>query len=509
MPRFILRPLLVCLAILSGCSRAERPSPVERVGADQEAIINGQLDTTHQAVVAVLGNGWACSGTILQVSGNQGYVLTAAHCCPPGDPPKWVVIGNDYNNGQSFNVVQGSPVADPCYQGCAGSTDDVCMLKFSGASASTPVIPAMTLASDALTVGTAITYVGYGITSSPPGGGNSRRRSVQKAIGALDNYFVEYGNPGASGTCEGDSGGPGLVVVGGVEQVASVTSYGDQACTQLGASVRTSRVYDAFIKPYLQGQTGAPTCPVDTDCTVCSQIAYNPQCGGDCSQQTNDCLGDPGCSALVQCYSGCGTISCENDCNTQHVDGLQKYEAITACLCTGSCATVCHAQLCSFNKCGMKPKSATASCATCAEDSCCAESWTCSQDASCKACFTAKTADPSCAQNPSAQAYYQCVNAACTAAGCALNDINGGSSSSSSSSSSGSTGAGGTTGSGGSGAGGAASSSAGAASGGGGPGPDQQGGCAVAAPTGDDAPALPLLALAVGAALARRRRRAS
>ena len=90
---------------------------------------------------------------------------------------------------------------------------------------------------------TSVTYVGYGITQSPPGGGNSTRRFVNKTIGTLTPYFVEYANAGASGTCEGDSGGPGLVNVGGVEMVASVTSFGDLACTSLGASIRTTSVY--------------------------------------------------------------------------------------------------------------------------------------------------------------------------------------------------------------------------------------------------------------------------
>ena len=71
-------------------------------------IIGGTLDTTHGAVVAVLGGNFSCSGTIIQVTGSIGYVLTAAHCCVPGNLPTKVVIGNDYNTGQQLNVVPGS-----------------------------------------------------------------------------------------------------------------------------------------------------------------------------------------------------------------------------------------------------------------------------------------------------------------------------------------------------------------------------------------------------------------
>jgi hypothetical protein len=515
MSRFTPRPSLVGVlvtglltglvpALLAGCGQAE-PRAVERVAAADAPIINGTLDTTHPAVVAVLAADFECSGTILQVKNGKGYVLTAGHCCPPGDLPTQVVMGQDYNTGQAFNIVAGSVVADACYQSCAGSTDDVCMLKFSGATASTPVIPPMTPATDNLQVGTSITYVGYGIVASPPGGNNSKRRTVSKTIGTLDSYFVEYANPGTSGTCEGDSGGPGLVLVNGVEQVASVTSYGDQACTMLGASIRTSVVYTSFIEPYLQDATPNPACPADADCQVCLNSAENPQCNGDCATATSDCFNDAACSALVQCYQGCSASACITDCNNGNLDGLQKYEGITACLCTGSCAAACHNQFCVSPKCGTKPKSSPAACTTCVEDTCCAEAWACSQDAACKKCFSATSPAASCASNAPAIAYYQCTQQNCGSTGCSLKDPAGTAGTTSSSVASSSSAAA----SGGGGTGGAAGTGGAidAATGSGGSTVGQKSGCAVGSPVEGELPAAPIGALVIGAAAALQRRR--
>lgn len=429
--RFLHAVAVVALAIPfigASCSLPGEPESRDaaRDGAQGKAaseIIGGALDTTHTAVVAVLGNNFSCSGTIIQVSGNQGYVLTAAHCCVPGNLPNKVVIGNDYNTGTQFNVVPGSVLADSCYTSCPGSTDDVCMLRFSGATGATPVIPAMTPATDALVVGTPITYVGYGLTQPPPGGFNSKRRSVAKTIGKVDPYFVEYANPTVSGTCEGDSGGPGLVTVNGVEQVACVTSFGDQNCQQLGASIRTSKVYTKFIAPYLANQApNLGACPIDTDCNVCISDATNPNCGGGCANTLSACQNDPACGALLNCYNGCSTAACQDDCNTQHLSGLQQYEGVVSCLCGAPCSTACGANgFCAGNHCGIQPPGASPTCASCMEDACCAVAWTCSTDPNCKKCFTATNPAASCATNAAALAYYQCVNSSCGGS-CMLRD---------------------------------------------------------------------------------------
>src|SRR5215471_19057995 len=103
---------LACAAVV-GCS-GEGLVDRQRTGEAEEGIIDGTLDTTHQAVVALFGAQSECTATIVAVSGGYGYALTAAHCVTL-DTPQYVVQGNDYNSSSSigYNVV--SYKAHPSY----------------------------------------------------------------------------------------------------------------------------------------------------------------------------------------------------------------------------------------------------------------------------------------------------------------------------------------------------------------------------------------------------------
>ena len=58
--------MFVALAVLSGCSGEDERGfvPEEYFGHTESWIINGQLDTTHQAVVATFTQNSGCTGTI-------------------------------------------------------------------------------------------------------------------------------------------------------------------------------------------------------------------------------------------------------------------------------------------------------------------------------------------------------------------------------------------------------------------------------------------------------------
>ena len=329
--------------------------------------------------------------------------------------------GVDYADGIVFDVVPGSVTVDPCYEACLGAPDDVCLLKFLGASSSTPVIPLMTKETDNLTIGTPVTYVGYGLVAAPPYGSNSQRRSVVKPITSLDAYTAQYDDGDATGPCRGDSGGPGLVVVEGVEQVALVTSVGDPSCASIGSSVRVSSVESDFVAPSLQGSVPAPTCPETTDCQLCAQVSQSSSCGGGCGSPMDACSHDASCAALVACTSTCQDAACTAACTSRNLAGLQKYEAVIACTCAGACATVCGSDsMCLAPKCGATPPGAVGSCGPCLDDACCVEAWTCFADPSCAPCFFGEAPPASCDGNAKASTYYQCATSNCDASGCAL-----------------------------------------------------------------------------------------
>lgn len=136
--------LLGAVSVLgAGCSTGDLP-PSEAVNQREDSIFYGTVDTSHQAVVGVIsesGQGvGVCTGTIIGVSGNKGYVLTAAHCVA-GGKPDYILLGNDLQSQSTQGFQVTGYKAHPSYK---GKDYDFAMVTFTGASASTPVIAAMT-----------------------------------------------------------------------------------------------------------------------------------------------------------------------------------------------------------------------------------------------------------------------------------------------------------------------------------------------------------------------------
>jgi MYXO-CTERM domain-containing protein len=314
---------------LCACAGEGLDPIVENVDSDESAIINGTPDTTRQAVVAIFGAGnSACTGTIIHVNPQTGigHAITAAHC----GTSQYVIMGNDYNNPTAvFNVVASQN--HPSYN---GQIYDFKMVRFNGASASTPVIAAMTPA-DGLTSGTQVRHVGYGKSGPAPGSNNSIRRQILGVVSGVQTATFDYNQPNG-GPCSGDSGGPQLTT-SGTERVVGVTSNGDQNCASYGQSGRVAAVYDSFINPYINN---APIGPID--CDGCSAAATSGQ--GACMTAVNACLNDAACNALVQCFNNCTTNSCYQQCQQNNPGGVSKYIAIGDCICDSACTMECSGE---------------------------------------------------------------------------------------------------------------------------------------------------------------------
>jgi hypothetical protein len=315
---------LGCGAPGAGAAPAGGDGPL---GAAQEPIYNGTPDTTHPAVVAVLSMTSECSATIIQVTGTTAYALTAAHCCTPSDHPLQALMGDDYTAPTATLPVIAYE-ADPDYD---GQIHDFCMLQLAGASASTPVIPVMTPANDDLASGSVVEFIGYGATQTNPN--NTVRESFTGPLDGVTQWTLEYSQT-LGGPCAGDSGGPSLSTVNGVQVVSGVTSYGDVACTMFGVSGRVSADYASFIEAYLDDQ------PIQPTCAQCSEAATG---AGVCETAANACQNDMVCDALLTCLDACadGDTACEQTCATQNAGGVTLYEDVTTCICTQGCVAEC------------------------------------------------------------------------------------------------------------------------------------------------------------------------
>ena len=408
-PLLLAVPVIAIVAACSSSPPVDRPEPDPAAPTSQVAspIIKGNLDTTHQAVVALIlqqGNeGGLCSGTIVKVDATThiGWVLTAAHCVEI--PPVYVMQGNDFSAASGvlrYDVVDYK--ADPGYTG-TGSPHDFAVVRIAGVDATTPVLP-MVGAADGLANGTAVVSVGYGRTSliaTGPGDENSLRRNVSKTLSQVGQSQIGY-DMSQDGICQGDSGGPVLVTSGGVQKVAGVHSFVQGDCNGFGVSGRVSFGL-GFINPLLAQP--APT----EDCPLCEKIANSGN--GICASLNASCLADKECKGYYECISA-GTS--KTSCIAKFPKAEGPFNAAANCACTTACTSTCGAGLAcrSVPKCGYKLPAGD--CSTCSEGACCAESLACASDGTCYLCLKNKDADPACATNAARKKMATCVATKCS-----------------------------------------------------------------------------------------------
>src|SRR5262249_48843376 len=150
-------------------------------------------------------------------------VLTAAHCCAREQTKQIMFLNDDGDVSKSAPPEILDARIDKGYD---GTTHDFCLLDFTApadALRTLSVIPPLTPAEDHLAPGDTLDFVGYGTTMD--GTPNAVRRHITLPLASVDDLTVRYDQSGG-GPCHGDSGGPGLVTVNGVEKIAAVISRG-------------------------------------------------------------------------------------------------------------------------------------------------------------------------------------------------------------------------------------------------------------------------------------------
>ncbi len=200
-------------------------------GTTADALIGGHADPSDAAVVELVealgpGDEYTCTATFI----SKTVLLTAAHCVVEENHPKVIPSKATFRvmNASSRAAAKKSdwlPVRrvnvhpHPRYDGDAAH--DVAIIVLDAPVAVTP-IPIRRAPITSALVGSSVRLIGFGQSArrSSANDGSDTRRTVITTLRGLDGDLVRIGKTGQQ-ACDGDSGGPALLTVDGVETLVA------------------------------------------------------------------------------------------------------------------------------------------------------------------------------------------------------------------------------------------------------------------------------------------------
>lgn len=260
-----------CVLVFAACS--------DQVGVASSAIVGGDADTTSNAVVMVITSGSVADADCTATVVSPHVLVTAAHCVDPAHLTAElgasyvtrVFVGDDYSKmtaGDMHDVLTTATAPGFTMGTLFSKGHDLGIIVMTDALDVTPM-PYVRAPLDESIVGASVRLVGFGETNPPDWHSIGVRESGTTTITKLDAIDVATAAAQPSG-CEGDSGGPALVTMNGVETIVGVISHGDYLSDCLASSYADrvdleSAFIDSYVNQYDPGflQSSAPDAGAD------------------------------------------------------------------------------------------------------------------------------------------------------------------------------------------------------------------------------------------------------